>query len=55
MATSMDDAGAIRVLQYGESVTFNGVTCFSEEIGVTCQNAASGHGFVIARDRNDLY
>lgn len=55
MALNMDDEGSIRVLQYGESVTFNGVTCYSEETGVTCENAASGHGFVIARDRNDLY
>jgi hypothetical protein len=45
----------IRVLQYGQSVTFGNVTCYSEEIGVTCENNLSGHGFVIAKDRNDIY
>lgn len=45
----------IRVLQFGESVTFGDVTCFSEEIGITCENAVSGHGFVISRERNDIY
>lgn len=45
----------IRVLQYGESVTFGNVTCFSEEIGITCENSSSGHGFVISRDRNEIY
>ena len=45
----------IRVLEYGQSVTFGDVTCYSEEVGITCDNAVSGHGFVIARDRNDIY
>ena len=47
--------GWVRVLQYGEMVTFNGVTCFSEEAAVTCENSASGHGFVISRDVNEIY
>jgi hypothetical protein len=47
--------GPIRVLEYGQSVTFANVTCFSETIGVTCENNVSGHGFVIAKDRNDIY
>lgn len=45
----------VRVLEYGQSVTFNDVTCYSEEIGITCEHAVSGHGFVIAKDRNDIY
>ncbi|TAL40833.1 MAG: hypothetical protein EPN91_12205 [Salinibacterium sp.] len=45
----------IRVLQYGQSVTFGNVTCYSETIGVTCVNNVSGHGFVIAKDRNDIF
>ena len=55
MATSMDDQGSIRVLQYGEMVTFGNVTCFSEETHVTCKNSVSGHGFVISRDENELF
>lgn len=45
----------IRTLEYGQSVTFGAVTCFSETAAITCVNEASGHGFVIARDRNDLF
>jgi hypothetical protein len=45
----------IRVLDYGQSVTFGDVTCYSAEIGITCEHAVSGHGFVIAADRNDIY
>lgn len=45
----------IRVLELGQSVTFGDVTCVSETIGITCSNAASGHGFTIAHDRNDIW
>jgi hypothetical protein len=45
----------IRTLEYGQSVTFGDVTCFSETAAITCVNTASGHGFVIARDRNDIF
>ena len=60
VATAVCNTDTIRrtgapVLDYGSVVTSRDTQCISEEIGVTCQNAASGHGFVIARDRNDLY
>lgn len=45
----------IRTLEYGQSVTFGDVTCFSETAAITCVNDVSGHGFVIARDRNDIF
>lgn len=47
--------GVVRTLEYGQSVTFGDVTCFSETAAVTCINNVSGHGFVIARDRNDIF
>lgn len=53
VVTGMPDA-PIRVLEYGQSVTFNGVTCYSEETGITCEHAGSGHGFVISESRNDI-
>jgi len=55
LAMTDNSGGWVRVLQYGEMVTFNGVTCFSEESGVTCANATSGHGFVISRDENTIF
>ncbi|MBX3100675.1 MAG: hypothetical protein KF761_13985 [Salinibacterium sp.] len=54
--TVLSNGGAgIAVLQYGESLTLGSVTCYSESLGVSCQSAVSGHGFTIARDRNDVY
>lgn len=52
----LDDAGnRLRILEYGQLVTFSEVTRYPESIGVTCHHAVSSHGFVIARDRNDIY
>jgi len=45
----------IRVLNTGESVTFGDVTCYSEETDIRCENAASGHGFVISETRNEIF
>lgn len=44
-----------KVLAYGKSVTFEGVTCASESEGVTCIEAASGHGFLISKTANDIF
>ena len=46
---------AIQVLNTGEAVTFGDVTCFSEESVVRCENAVSGHGFVISESRNEIF
>jgi hypothetical protein len=45
----------VTVLRYGESVSYGDVTCYSEERGVTCVHAVSGHGFTIARDLNTIF
>ena len=45
----------IATLQYGEAVTYAGITCTSEALHVSCVNPASGHGFVISRDENTIY
>lgn len=45
----------IRTLNVGESVTFADVTCFAEEVDVRCENAVSGHGFVISETRNEIF
>ena len=44
-----------KVLAYGKSVTFDGITCASESEGVTCIEAASGHGFFISKTANDIF
>ena len=43
-----------KVLAYGRSVTFAGVTCRSEKTGVTCTNA-NGHGFQVARAAQSVF
>lgn len=42
-------------LEHGTSIEYGGVTCVSEPEGITCENAASGHGFTISASRNDLW
>ncbi len=44
-----------KVLPYGKSVTFEGITCASESEGVTCIETASGHGFFISKTANDIF
>ena len=44
-----------KVLAYGKSVTFDGITCASESEGVTCIEVASGHGFLISKTANDIF
>ena len=39
----------IQTLAYGHSVTADGVTCVSLETGMSCANAASGHGFTLSK------
>ncbi|SOE18142.1 hypothetical protein SAMN05877838_3058 [Hoeflea halophila] len=42
------------VLDYGHSVTGNGITCTSARTGVTCVNA-KGHGFTVARSTQKAF
>ncbi len=46
------DAGP---LPYGEAITAGSMRCDSAESGITCRDAASGHGFSIAREAYRLF
>ncbi|HWM33194.1 MAG TPA: hypothetical protein VNR36_03035 [Pseudolysinimonas sp.] len=51
-----DEAGyPVKVLQYGYSVTFMGVTCASTDQHVVCEDPSTGHGLVISRNENLIY
>lgn len=43
------------VLEYGTSITLADVTCVSEERGITCNHATSGHGFTLSTSMNELW
>lgn len=42
------------VLPYGEALSLGGISCVSARTGMTCTNA-EGHGFSVARARQDLF
>lgn len=42
------------VLDYGRSVTLGGISCTSQQSGMTCVNM-DGHGFTVARARQSLF
>lgn len=44
-----------KVLAYGKSVSYEGITCASESDGVTCIEISSGHGFFISKSANDIF
>ncbi|MEO6115872.1 MAG: hypothetical protein ABIP33_05760 [Pseudolysinimonas sp.] len=44
-----------KVLAYGTSVSYEGITCVSQSEGVTCIEIASGHGFFISKTANDIF
>jgi hypothetical protein len=46
---------SMRVLQYGESITYGDVTCYSESRGMTCVNVRSQHGFVMSMSLNGMF
>jgi hypothetical protein len=41
-------------LDYGKSVSLGGITCDSEESGITCTNGR-GHGFSISRAQQQVF
>jgi len=49
------DPAQIRTLDYGHSVSYGDVTCVSEESGITCSDASSGHGFAVSRATYELH
>lgn len=42
------------VLNYGSSISQGGITCVSEETGMSCENAR-GHGFTLSRRTQRVY
>ena len=44
-----------KVLPYGKSVSYEGITCAVTADGVTCIEVASGHGFFISKTANDIF
>ena len=42
------------VLPYNARLDYGGITCISEEAGVTCNNEA-GHGFTLSMARQQVY
>jgi hypothetical protein len=45
----------VATLPYGHSVSYGDITCVSAESGVTCSNAASGHGFAVSKSSYELH
>ena len=43
------------VLGYGTSVSYSGITCVSEERGITCEDIRTGHGFTISKSLNEIW
>jgi hypothetical protein len=41
-------------LEYGQSTSAGSITCSSSEAGIRCENN-SGHGFLLARERAEVY
>jgi hypothetical protein len=47
--------GARTILPYGEEAQRGLIRCTSAAGGVTCSNLESGHGFLISRQRYEIY
>ena len=45
----------VRTLQYGQSLSWDDVTCYASFTDITCENTASGHGFVMSISHDDIY
>lgn len=41
-------------LAYGQSISVNGITCVSEQTGLTCTNE-SGHGLLLSKAKQKLF
>ena len=42
--------GAKRILAYGHSIRRGSIRCLSQDTGMTCENVADHHGFLISRE-----
>lgn len=47
--------GAPTVLPYGSSARRGTFVCESRDVGMTCRDEATGHGFFVARERYELF
>lgn len=50
--TVLDDGA--EVLEYGEEIYINGITCWSERSGLSCAND-NGHGFSLSKRRQEVF
>lgn len=44
-----------RVLAYGTAAESGSIKCGSQETGVTCVDADTGHGFMVSRERYTIF
>jgi hypothetical protein len=42
--------GYLMTLGYGKAVAWSPFACISQELGVTCWNAETGHGFFLSKE-----
>ena len=47
---NFDEFAKFKQLDYGKSISAGGFRCISEQSGITCTVAATGKGFLIAKD-----
>lgn len=50
--SALDDSA--EVLDYGEEIYIEGITCWSEPSGMSCAND-NGHGFTLSKARQELF
>jgi len=50
-ATLEREGATVAVLPYGSTLRLGNVSCLSDNLGVTCTDLTTGHGFQLARER----
>ncbi|WP_167108344.1 hypothetical protein [Mycobacterium sp. DL592] len=48
-------ATAAAALAYGTTHTLAGLTCASDEAGITCTDSTTAHNISLSRDANELH
>ncbi len=43
------------VLRYGRSTTYRRLKCVSRRLGMTCRSLASGHGFRVSVEKQEMF
>ncbi len=44
-----------KVLRYGRSTTYRRLKCVSRRLGMTCRSLASGHGFRVSVEKQEMF